>query len=129
MRATSGFQALYIFKGIVLKHGELVSSWVNSVFYREEWYILTKSFTIFILIQLPFSISNRNGMKPSSAFVLRSREILSDFEKLLERTICICIIIINIIVVVVIIIIITVIIVIIIITFMHLWLNYTNKWM
>ena len=61
-------------------------------------------------------------MKPRSAFVLRSREILSDFEKLLERTICICIIIIiNIIVVVVIIIIIiTVIIVIIIITFMHL---------
>ena len=68
-------------------------------------------------------------MKPRSAFVLRRREILSDFEKLLERTICICIIIINIIVVVVIIIIITVIIVIIIITFMHLWLNYTNKWM
>ena len=123
MRATSGFQALYIFKGIVLKHGELVSSRVNSVFYCEEWYILTKSFTIFILIQLPFSISNRNGMKPRSAFLLRSHEILSDFEKLLERTIyVICIIIINIIIVVVVVVIImiTVIIVIIIITFMHL---------
>ena len=59
-------------------------------------------------------------MKPRSAFVLRSREILSDFEKLLERTICICIIIINIIVVVVIIIITVIIVIIIIITFMHL---------
>ena len=61
-------------------------------------------------------------MKPRSAFLLRSHEILSDFEKLLERTIyVICIIIINIIIVVVVVIImITVIIVIIIITFMHL---------
>ena len=60
-------------------------------------------------------------MKPRSAFLLRSHEILSDFEKLLERTIyVICIIIINIIIVVVVIIMITVIIVIIIITFMHL---------